>query len=190
MGLIAIVGGIGSGKSVVSRILRLRGFGVFDCDYEARCILESPESDIRRAVCAALGEDVFPSGGYDRRRVSEIIFSDTARREALNAVVHDAVRRRLREWACVSDRNVYVECAIAAQSGILDMVEEVILVECDEKLRLSRVASRDGHPKERILAVMRAQQLENRKVIDSGLPVTVLHNDGLTPLLSSLPSAC
>ena len=50
MGLIAIVGGIGSGKSVVSRILRLRGFGVFDCDYEARCILESPESDIRRAV--------------------------------------------------------------------------------------------------------------------------------------------
>lgn len=185
--LIAVTGGIGSGKSVVSRMLRLWNFGVFDCDFEAKKILADPSVTLSHAVNEALGEDVFDGGFYNRRKVSEIIFSDDARRKALNSVVHAAVREELVGWNKVSDRNRFVECAIAAESGILEMVEKVIFVDCPPEMRINRVCRRDGLSKEKVRCIMEAQKCEENLILTCGKPILVIRNDG-SPILPQLTS--
>lgn len=184
--MILIAGGIGSGKSVVSRVLRLRGWGVFDCDYEARQLL-LPSSPLAPKVCRILGENVYKKGVYCRERVSEIIFTDTERRLSLNALVHAAVKQNLEHWSVLSERNRFVECAIAAESGILEMVEAVIFVEASSEIRIRRVGNRDGHAEERIRNIMSAQEREEALVKACDLPIALIHNNGGS-ILQMLPS--
>lgn len=183
--MIAIAGGIGSGKSVVSRILRLRGWGVFDCDMEARRLM-SPPSPLAAEICRVLGENVYAAGVYDRRRVSDIIFSDPEKRSALNELVHTAVKNSLKEWTLSDRRNVFVECALAGQSGILEMADEVIWVKADKEERIRRIRRRDGHDENKILSIMEAQKAEEELIENCGRKVTVVLNDGEHSLLAQL----
>ncbi len=92
--LIGITGGIGSGKSVVSRILRLNGEMVYDCDTEARRIMETDEAVIGQ-LRALLGEEAYTSDGHLNKPHVARIFTDATLRNAVNAIVHAAVRHDL-----------------------------------------------------------------------------------------------
>ena len=185
--MILISGGIGSGKSVVSRVLRLRGWGVFDCDAVARG-LTATESSIASEICEALGENVYHDGAYNKCRVSEIIFSDSEKRAALNKIVHAAVKNELKRWHESSTLNRYVECAIPSESGILELVDEIIYVEAPLEQRILRVGNRDGHTAEKVKTIMKAQSREEAAMRASGLWLTTIRNDGVSSILSQLSS--
>lgn len=161
--LIGICGGIGSGKSVVSRLLRNLGYNVIDCDLEARLLMNRSE-DIKRAICNRISSEVTDGVSIpDRKKLADIVFNNEDARLMLNEIVHSALRERIREIGRVSgDEPLFVEAAILAESGLAEECRYIIKVEADREERLERVRERDAASDEHILARMRSQEKEER----------------------------
>ncbi len=94
MPLIAITGGIGSGKSVVSRILLALGYPVYDCDSRAKTLMDA-DSTIKRRLIEEIGEATVVDGIIDRPALSRMVYADAIMLERPNAIVHAAVRADL-----------------------------------------------------------------------------------------------
>lgn len=185
--MIVIAGGIGSGKSVVSRILRLNGYGVFDCDYEAKRLMEL---DVRLAteLKKAAGNDIYDGGILDRRLLAARIFSDKETRKMVNRAVHEAVKERIGQWLSDSPENIFVETAIASESGIAAEADEIWLIHADVETRLQRVRLRDGREEGEILRIMEAQEREEGLLSDGTKPVVHISNNNDDELLTTLLS--
>lgn len=190
MKLIGITGGIGCGKSVLSRILRLRGEHVYDCDLEARRIMDGSEK-VRGSLRGRFGEAVCPAGGpIDRKVLAAHVFGSDEHRRWLNALVHRLVRSDLKAWSAALEQAgaevCFVESAILASSGIADLCDEVWLVTASDEVRVARVASRDGADPAGIAARMRAQTEEERLLNEKGIPLRSISNNPPDSLLRQL----
>ena len=180
--LTLITGGIGSGKSVVSRICRLRGYEVYDTDYEAKRIMDGDDG-IRGAIVSRWGcAAVFPDGTLDRKHIASVIFTDDQERLWLNALVHAAVRKDLEARMGLCPQRMFVECAIPVTSHIVDYCDRVWLVDAPVEMRISRCMERDGGSAAQIEARIQSQQHEfealPRDITD------VIANDGSQPVCS------
>lgn len=157
--IIAISGGIGSGKSVVSKMLRIMGYEVYDCDAEARRIMDSNREIIeavKRDICA---EAVSEDGRLIRPRLAEAVFSDAQLLNRLNKLVHGHVRNDIAQWAKRSKAQiVFVETAILYESEIDRMVDEVWQVIAPREIRLLRAMRRDGADREKIMRRIESQE--------------------------------
>ncbi len=180
--LIAVTGGIGTGKSVVSDILRQLGYLVYDCDREAKRLMDRSctiKDDIKRFIA----EDAVVDNRIDRKRLSEIVFNDRAKLETLNCIVHKSVREDISEWreAHGSCRHLFVETAILYQSNIDLMVDRVWEVIAPDGIRIERVMKRNNLDKAAIIARVRAQNefVPVRKHSD----VSEIINDNCIPVL-------
>lgn len=185
--MILLAGGIGSGKSVVARVLRLRGFGVFDCDLEARMLMES-DAALRSRLEEVAGADIYDAEGRLRRRLlASRIYSEADLRHEVNAAVHAAVRKRIEEWLHENRAHIFVECAIASRSGVVDMASEVWLVSASPQTRLERVGTRDGRTLEEILRIMEAQKGEEEALAGLGQKIRRIINEPGDSLLAQIP---
>lgn len=183
--LTLIAGGIGAGKSVVSRILRLKGYRVYDTDLEARKIMDS-SVEIRSAICSRWGNHVVTENNcVNRPAVAEVIFNNADEREWLNGIVHRAVREDLERWQEGSAEDLFVECAIPVTSGIAQMCGRTWLVTAPEDVRVDRVMSRNAMTREQVLSRIRSQQTEYSTLREI-CPVSEIVNDGVTPLLPQI----
>lgn len=183
--IVGITGGIGSGKSVVSRILRLNDFPVYDCDIMARNIMET-DSGMIAALIDILGKETYDCRGcLDRNYVSGKIFSDRELLEKVNSTVHLAVREDFLRFADrqVSDF-VFCESAILGTSGFVQMCDEVWNVCADDDVRISRVMKRNGLSKGDVEKRMENQKNEDRALI--GFPVVTLWNNPDSCLLEEV----
>lgn len=178
--LIAITGGIGAGKSVVSEILRAMGYEVYDCDSQAKKIMDESLS-IKQAIAEEICRDAITAGwDIDRKRLAEAVFADADKLDRLNALVHEAVRNDIRQWS--SGRALaFVETAILYQSGLDAMADAVWEVDAPVGLRIDRVMERSG---------LSRRQVESRINAQSGFVAGRCHphvvritNDGCSPLL-------
>lgn len=185
MRLIGITGGIGAGKSVVSRILRLKGYEVYDCDMEARAIMDASE-ELKEALRERFGTRcVRPDGCIDRKEIAGHVFGNDSHRKWLNSIVHALVRDDLAARIAGSDSDVFfVESAILHTSHLDEMCDSVWIVDAPEELRLERACRRDGAGRESVLARMKSQRDELAN-IRCGNVATIL-NDGRKPLLSQI----
>ena len=147
--LIAVTGGIGSGKSVVSSMLRCMGFAVYDCDSEARRLMDCSD-EIKRLIASDIcSEAVRPDGSIDRAALAEAVFADALLLRRLNDAVHETVRRDLHRW-CSGRRLAFVETAILYQSSLDLMVDEVWDVVAPADIRIRRVMARNGLTQARV----------------------------------------
>ena len=95
---VGITGGIGSGKSLVSRIFASLGVPVYDADYWAKWLIVQ-DTDVKKGITALLGEQAYlPDGTYNRSVVAEIVFQQPDKLKALNALVHPAVEQHSQTW--------------------------------------------------------------------------------------------
>lgn len=183
--LIGICGGIGSGKSVVSRILRLNGFTVYDCDLEAKNLMDN-DAIIKRRIRDEISADV--TDGIrrpDRRLLAEIVFSDEEARLKLNKVVHRAVRddiERRRE----AHPLMWIESAILAESGLADQCDRIWNVVAPMQLRLERCMQRDHARREDIERRISAQLKEERLLERFEEKISLIHNDDRNSLLEQI----
>lgn len=180
--MIGICGGIGSGKSVVSRILRLRGEAVYDCDLEAKRLMDTSE-EVLMALHERYGEEVCPIGGpIIRQELSKRVFGSDEERLWLNAMVHRMVREDVESWCSQKIEEgcerCFVESAILASSGLAAMCEEIWIVTAPEEERIARVKGRDGLDEGAIRKRIRSQEEEERMVYETGVPVKVVENGG------------
>lgn len=179
--IVVINGGIGAGKSVVSRILRTLGYEVYDCDSEARRIMDCSPS-VRKALIANFGmECVNADGTVNRKALARIVFADAKRLERLNGLVHRLVVDDAARWAAERGGTVFVETALLYQSGLDRIADEVWEVEAPRETRATRAASRDNSTLEEIaLRIERQDSYEPARIHPH---VCHIVNDGIRALL-------
>ena len=166
MRLIGITGGIGSGKSVVSQVLASLGYKVYNCDKEAKRIMDMSET-VKKQLSDRISADVIDDSGCIRRSLlSAIIFSDKEKLLILNDIVHASVRADVQQWLMELSRNncktAFIESAILFASHLDEDVDAVWKVTAPLNLRISRVMSRDGLSRDHILRRIESQQKEER----------------------------
>lgn len=162
MSLIAITGGIGSGKSVVSNVLRAIGYEVYDCDIMARRLMQQSTSIKERIATEIAAEALTSDGDINRTQLARIVFSDPEMLRRLNAIVHHHVREHLHSWysalSTAGTGVAFVETAILYESHIDRMVDSVWQVEADTETRVSRVMARNNISREEVLNRIASQQ--------------------------------
>lgn len=173
--IIGITGGIGSGKSYVSNILRQRfNIPVYDCDAEAKRLTATDE-EIRQKLIQLVGPEIFDGHELVRKRLADYLFADPEHASRVNAIIHPAVLRDFEEWArgILSPRGevwkgaVGLESAILFESGFNAHVDKVLFVDAPEEIRLRRAMQRDTATEAQIRARMKMQQPElHRKQAD------------------------
>ncbi len=140
---VGLTGGIGSGKSEVSRFLESLGAYIIDTDILAREAV-APESDGFRAI-ARVWPQVVWSGQLDRAALAQIIFTDPSAREKLNTIVHPHVRRLAveREQYAKSEQLIVHVVPLLFETNYLDRIEATIVVIAPDEQRIARVMQRD-----------------------------------------------
>lgn len=180
MKIIGLTGSIASGKSTVTRALRELGAPVVDADALVH-ELQQPGTPVTAAIAREFGPGVIRSdGSLDRAALGKIIFADPARRKALEAIVHPAVRERIWQEVerCRAEGRpaVVLDIPLLFESGWDRQVDEVWVVYVDRATQKSRLMARDGLPPEeaerRIAAQMDLECKRTRahRVIDNRGP--------------------
>ena len=181
--VVAVTGGIGSGKSTVCRVFTERhNICVIDADVVAREVVE-PETPALIAIVAAFGREVLGSDGrLDRARLRSIVFADPARRAELESITHPAIRSRMREHVAAIDE-VYCLLGIPllAEGGRNDLVDRVLVVDCPESLQIERVRARDHLTEAEVAAIMRTQATREARL---HIADDVIVNEGDTAALA------
>lgn len=165
---IGITGGIGSGKSYVSEMLRQKfGIPVYDCDAEAKRLTAS-DKEIREKLIQLVGPEIFNGQKLVRQRLAEYLFADPQHATQINGIIHPAVLKDFKLWAEKQQRTVVaLESAILYESGFDAFVDYVIFVDAPEEIRLERAMQRDTAPEKKIRARMQMQYPElHRKLAD------------------------
>lgn len=178
---IGITGGIGSGKSVVSRLLEIMGVPVYISDVESKR-LTVQDTFIRRELIALLGEEIYVGGELNKPLLASYIFGDSEHIRTVNGIIHPRVRDDFRQW--MELRTVYpivgMESAILIEAGFAGEVDAVAMVYAPEEVRIARAMLRDAASRELVERRVRSQMSDEEKRIHADF---VIVNDGETPLI-------
>lgn len=179
---LGITGGIGSGKSFFSNLLRVKGVPVFDSDSEAKKLMLSDKSIIF-ALKALLGDGVYVDGKINKPMLASYIFSSSDNAAKINSIVHPCVKKAFLTWAdeCFHSGHgiVAIESAILFESGFNDIVDKVVMVHAPFEVRVSRVMERDNTSKEKVVERIKSQMDDEQKL---SLSDFVIENDGVKSL--------
>jgi dephospho-CoA kinase len=147
--LVGLTGGLATGKSTVSAILRSLGCIIIDADVLAREVVE-PGQPALAAIAQEFGAEVLQAdGSLDRKRLGAIVFADPARRRRLEAITHPAIRDRyLSQLAALEAQGfegiVVWDAPEMIESGGYQHVDELVVVVTDAATQRTRALSRDG----------------------------------------------
>ena len=192
MRLIAITGGIGSGKSVIARIVQVMGHQVYDCDSRAKALM-TESKEVRQQLTEVFGKETYlPDGSLNRKQLSSIAFADPQALSRLNDIVHPATANDMQRWAekraALGDKVAFVETALLHTAGLDHVVDDVWHVTAPDDVRIERVQSRSGLTPEQVMNRMEAQRDEER--IAPGEQVITNDNDSaLLPQVMRLLSS-
>ena len=142
---IALVGGIGAGKSIVSHIFRLLNIPVYDSDREAKRLIRT-DLFIRRELIALVGPEVYENDELCKPVLAQYLFSSSEYATKINKIVHPRVRLDFRRWVEKFDDSVKLvalETALLYESELDKEVDSVWLVTAPESIRLQRAIMRD-----------------------------------------------
>ncbi len=180
---IAITGGIGSGKSVVSGLLKVFSYPVYDADREAKRLMVS-SGIIKKALVSLLGPSVYKNDVLDKTYMASVIFADKSLLQKVNEIVHPVVKEDFREWCSRQKKDVvFMESAILFESGFETEVDSVWLVSAPEELRIARAVKRDNSTTELVERRIKAQWPEEKKI---ELSDAVIQNDGKCSLIAQI----
>lgn len=161
---IGITGGIGSGKSVVSRLLEIMGIPVYVSDIEAKHITQTDEV-IRRELCALVGQEVFQGGELNRSMLATYMFGHPEHIKEVNGIIHPRVKNDFRQWAAQfeNEQLVGMESAILIESGFREEVDFLVMVYAPLEVRVERAIRRDCSTKELVMKRIEAQMSDETK---------------------------
>ena len=163
--VLAVTGGIGAGKSLVSSMLRKQGIPVYDTDSAAKRLM-TESNVIKQTLVDMLGERVYTADGtLNRSLLAEWLFASADHVALMNNIVHPVVKRDFQQW-CEEQSYplVGMECAILFESGFNDLADGVIVVHASDDVRLQRVPLRDGATEQQVRARMAAQMSEQDRM--------------------------
>ena len=196
--LIAITGGIGCGKSVVSQALRVMGFPVYDCDSRAKWVM-THDPILREQLIDLFGTETYlADGSLNKPHLSAAIFGNAEALAKMNACVHPAVARDLKsqyqshlhpsqhsKLKRQEDIPFFFESAILFESGFdkLSTPDEVWTVSAPLELRISRAMLRDHASRQQIISRIESQMAQEEKEIRAN---HVIWNDSEHSILAQI----
>ena len=183
---LAITGSIGSGKSVVSRMMNVLGVPVYDCDVNAKRLM-TDDGFIVSELKRMFGDECYEDDGtLNRQYIASRIFTDKENIKRVNSLVHPVVKRDFEEWAAKQESSVVaVETAILYESGMIEAVDKVLVVWADRETAISRTIQRSGMNRIQV-----ENRMNNQMSVDDLLLMSdySLYNDGDEPLLPRVMS--
>lgn len=180
-----ISGGIGSGKSVVSRILRSKGLRVYDCDAEAKRIMACSRG-IKQRIRDEISAEVTDGESVpDKRKLAEIVFADEGMRRKLNAIVHSAVVEDVKRVS-LKFPFLWVESAILAESGLADICDRIWRIETPEGKRIENILRRDGCNIHQAQQRLKAQEKEETLIKEYSFKMEIINNAPSSSLLQQI----
>ena len=154
---IGITGGIGSGKSVISRILKIMHYPVYDSDYWAKFLMNNDKT-IYKALTDKFGPETYSSEWINRPFLAQLIFNNKENLTFVNSIVHPAVGNHFLQWAEEQQSSiVFIESAILFSSGLNKIIDKTIYVDAPQEIRLQRAILRDNATTEAISARIKNQ---------------------------------
>jgi dephospho-CoA kinase len=178
--LVGLTGGIATGKSTVSEMLRRRGAVIIDADVLAREVVEPGEPALADIV-ADFGPEVLAADGrLDRKKLGAVVFGDAGKRKRLEQVTHPAIRerfaRRLADLLAEGFRGLVVfDAPVMIESGNYKTMDRLVVVAASEATQLARIMARDGLDRDAAMQRIRSQMPVAEKV---KLADYVIWNDG------------
>jgi dephospho-CoA kinase len=156
--LIALTGGIASGKTAVAELFAQLGVPVLDTDQIARDVV-APGMPALGQLVAEFGPEILDAQGrLDRARMRERVFGDPAQRRKLEAITHPAIRAELaqRSAAAGGDYQIHV-IPLLVESGRTEAYDRVLVVDCPEQMQMARLMARDSSSREQAAEILAAQ---------------------------------
>lgn len=181
---VGLTGGIGSGKTTVSKLFKELGIPIFNSDLSGREAEHDPT--VRAGFKRILGDDIFINDELDREKMRGIIFVDKDKLRQVNELVIPYIKKSFEEFCLRQKLKSYVilESAILFETGADKGFDYIITVTADIDTRMKRVLNRDKVSRELIQNKMNNQLLEIDRIAKSDF---IIHNDG-DDLLDSLES--
>ncbi|MDP4156741.1 MAG: dephospho-CoA kinase [Bacillota bacterium] len=177
--VVGLTGGIASGKSTVSNMLKEMGITVIDADVESRLAVQYGEPAYKQIVDNFGEEILLPNGEIDRQKLGSIIFNDEQKRQLLNQIVHPEVRRRMNDKKDVALKNnekiVILDIPLLFESKLSNMVERTLLVYVERSIQLTRLMERNHLSEEEAEARIQSQMPLAEKI---KLADTIINNNG------------
>ena len=173
---VGITGGIGAGKSTISKIFKLLGIPVYDADSRAKWLMNH-ESGLKKEIINLFGVEAYTSEGLNRTFIAKQTFNNQSKLEQLNALVHPAVGKDYIDWE-KEQKSPYTlkEAALLFEAGSFKDLDLIIVVSAPEELRIERVLKRDAHrTREDIKAIISKQWPQREKEEKANF---VIENDG------------
>ena len=201
--IIAITGGIGSGKSEVSKYLISKGYSLISTDDLAKNVMATDEL-VKSKIISSFGNKCYSEDGQlDSAYLSSVVFTSDNNQskniKLLNSIVHpsviDLMVSEIENKISEGSEIIFVESALIFEAELDDGFDYIICVSADDELRISRVSKRSGLSREQILQRMKEQISQDKKiafsdfVIENNKSIADLHQtiNFLLPIILSLP---
>lgn len=151
--IVALTGGIASGKSVAAQVLEELGCAIHHADKIAHELME-PEKPAWKKIVAHFGQEILNKDNtINRTQLGTIVFSDEKKRRFLNRIIHPLVFEKKRETVDILEKEgrykIFIsEAALTIEAGFADFFDKIILVYCKEDIQIKRLMERDqiSHP--------------------------------------------
>ena len=161
---IGLTGGIGSGKTMVSKIFAEKGYKIFNSDEIAKMIIKNDYS-VKNSIINFFGRNSYIGDDLNSRYISEIIYSDKVKLNYLNSLVHPMVFHQFEKFLKSNlNSKILVESAILFESNFYKMLDDNILLISPKADRISRIIKRDNINRSEIEKIMSVQWSDKKKI--------------------------
>jgi len=187
--VVALTGGIASGKGAVAECFVGNGVPVFDADVVARELVQAGTPALAEIATVFGAQMLTASGELDRRRMRELVFADPAERHRLEAILHPRVRTALQQAAedCNAPYCVLVIPLLAEHRSDYDFIDRVVVVDLSPRIQIERLQQRDHCTREAADRSLAAQAPREQRL---AIADDVIDNDGdksaLGPIVARL----
>ena len=163
---VGLTGGIGAGKSEVSRRLAAQGAVIIDADAAARDVAAPGTEGLAEIIDAFGPEVLLPDGTLDRPRLGDLVFADPSKRATLNAIIHPKVGIRMSELEQAADPNAIVvhDVPLIAENGLADAYDLVIVVDVPPRTQIDRLTKLRGMTRDQAESRIAAQATRQQRL--------------------------
>ena len=183
---IGLTGGIGVGKTFVSEVFQKLGYAIFCADFHAKNCMEESE-ELKNQICKSFGNNIYKKGKLQKKKLANIVFSNSKKIQELNNLVHPFVHIAFDEWLIKQDvKNIIKEAAILFEGGANKQLDAVICVSSPMELRIKRVMERDQCSRERVMKRMAMQMPQETKEKLSDFIIVNTENERILPQILSI----
>lgn len=164
MKIIGLTGGIGSGKTTISKVFIDNSIKVYNSDDRAKFLMINSKN-IKNKLLDSFGSEIFSRGSLNKPYISKLIFNDSKSLNLINSIVHPEVLKDFINWKSnLNDKYIVYESALIFETGFYKRNDFNILVTSELDLRINRIVNRDKLDKEIVIKKIQSQWNDKKKI--------------------------